>query len=169
MGSRAAVYPDRNRFCLGACQAILDHLVPAADQLSFLADRSERFLLEFGGDKALRISLDGLYRKERKALFSEAPDSGINTCLPRNGPDHLAASLRQIAEKARHLQFARRLDLAADLIHMHVNRAYPEQQRRHELVLYYCLYKHHLTLKGMAKQKSNKTDHAGADQPPTAA
>jgi len=169
LGSRAAVYPDRNRFCLGACQAILDHLVPAADQLSFLADRSERFLLEFGGDKALRISLDGLYRKERKALFSEAPDSGINTCLPRNGPDHLAASLRQIAEKARHLQFARRLDLAADLIHMHVNRAYPEQQRRHELVLYYCLYKHHLTLKGMAKQKSNKTDHAGADQPPTAA
>jgi len=52
---------------------------------------------------------------------------------------------------------------------MHVNRVYPDQQRRHELVLYYCLYKHRLALKSMAKQKNNKNEDMGPNQSNTAA
>jgi hypothetical protein len=45
----------------------------------------------------------------------------------------------------------RREALLADLIHMHLNRLFIDDQRKHELVVYYYLLKIKLTLKAMKR------------------
>lgn len=145
----------REQFCLRAMQAILDSLVPHSEtQIVLMKEVCENFIAEFSGGKQLRVALDGLYRERKKELFSNFP--GTHAALPHalaraNGL--FTRRLDQIRRRVQDYSAERLHRLAADLIHMHVNRIYPEEQRRHELALYYCLYKYRLSLKGMAKSR----------------
>ena len=46
----------------------------------------------------------------------------------------------------------RKTQLLADLIHMHLNRLFIDRQRNQELIIYYCLYKHQISVKAVANK-----------------
>lgn len=45
----------------------------------------------------------------------------------------------------------RKQSLMADMIHMQLNRVFTDQQRKQEMVIYYCFYKYKLSQKARMK------------------
>ena len=141
----------REQSCLYIMQQILDLLAPGRDaQIGLIKKICDNFIAEFRGGKPLKVALDLLYRERRKELFSAhaAAPATFSPAL-QNAYNLFIKRLSALSLRGQKLTRERRERLAADLIHMHVSRMYTHEQRRHELALYYCLYKYHLSLKGM--------------------
>ncbi|MCR8560429.1 lantibiotic dehydratase [Mucilaginibacter sp. BJC16-A38] len=121
-----------------------DFLKATGEVPLFFRWRSESFLKEFNGEKPLKVSLDSKYRKLGKTLET-ALDSPLTTHL-LSGPEGSLKKLRDrlsiISDRSKHWTAERRLVLLADLIHMQVNRMFPDKQREHEALICYCLYKY---------------------------
>lgn len=139
-----------DRLAIEGASMVLDQLIGNQEQkIAFLKQVHENFLAEFRADKALRVELDALYREKRYILF-EHQQTQSGEKFKRN----FARALAGIASKSSLFTAARRQSLAADLVHMHINRVYSQQQRHHELVLYYCMHKQQLALRGRAKNSA---------------
>ncbi|PWK72906.1 thiopeptide-type bacteriocin biosynthesis protein [Mucilaginibacter oryzae] len=109
----------------------------------FFKWRSESFLREFGGDKKLRVSLDGKYRGYSRELQKILGDA-LRQQTVAAGHDEAAEIVELIAglsEASREWGPARRYALLADLLHMQVNRMFNIRQREHEALLFYGLHK----------------------------
>jgi hypothetical protein len=62
----------------------------------------------------------------------------------------LTLKINEIQKPVAGFTAKRKTQLLADLIHMHLNRLFIDQQRNQELIVYYCLYKHQLSIKVIA-------------------
>jgi lantibiotic biosynthesis protein len=120
-----------------------------AEKVALLSGLYESFYLEFGGDKALREQLSALYRDLSRAgiLPDPTPENPKKQRQPLKGYwQRLEGTLRDIGQKAALLPPERKAQLAADLIHMHLNRLFVDDARKQELVTYYCLWRHYKSL-----------------------
>ncbi|WP_377022486.1 lantibiotic dehydratase [Mucilaginibacter angelicae] len=107
---------------------------------AFLGNMTEKFLTEFGGEKELRVGMDGSYRSLRKKLVGLLAGEDWATGALKKTPDMLLEKLDLLFQAAR--PEARRASLLADVVHMQVNRMYPARQREYEALIYFCLYKY---------------------------
>jgi thiopeptide-type bacteriocin biosynthesis protein len=124
--------------------------------LDFFKLMAARFIKGFGGDKTLKADLDREYR---------AMKNDIAALLEKQAPDKaLAAPFKNMLKKALEIQALtgaypqdRKQALLADLVHMQLNRTFRIKHRQQELMVYYFLEKHMLSL--IARQ--SKTLQAG--------
>ncbi|WP_454802845.1 thiopeptide-type bacteriocin biosynthesis protein [Mucilaginibacter phyllosphaerae] len=117
----------------------------------FFKTRADAFMQEFGESKAFRVSLDRKYRNLSKTLIrlleraSDAPRGRHGV----TGSKDFWTILELIAANSGTWPAGRRWQLAADLIHMQVNRCFSHQQRQHEALICFCL--HQYTASAMAQ------------------
>ncbi|MBB6111622.1 thiopeptide-type bacteriocin biosynthesis domain-containing protein [Mucilaginibacter lappiensis] len=118
------------------------------DQISFLQLVADNFHQEFSGNKALKIDLDMKYRELRTEIQSLLNDPHYFKKL-KLGKYHreFLHQAGQIANVASHFTAERRLALLADMIHMHFNRLFTEDEREQEYIIYYCMLKYKLSVK----------------------
>ncbi|MFD0749233.1 lantibiotic dehydratase [Mucilaginibacter calamicampi] len=123
---------------------MLTHFFPdEGDQLAFLKQITHAYN-EFATNK---VQLDQKYRELKVEIGQLLQDKRYYSRLKLDEP------VRLFTEKMNHLLKAttgftrtRRTGLLADLIHMHLNRIFADRQREQELILYFCLYKHALSV-----------------------
>ncbi|OCX50803.1 hypothetical protein BEL04_18915 [Mucilaginibacter sp. PPCGB 2223] len=113
-------------------------------QMNFAQGAAQSFLLEHKDTKSLKFSLDKKYRVLRDEIIQLLNDSefyykklklaGLNL--------QLYQTINAIIDKAGNFSETRKTQLVVDIIHMHLNRLFPDEQRYQELIVYHCLYKH---------------------------
>jgi thiopeptide-type bacteriocin biosynthesis protein len=143
--SRGFVFSYHSLAFVSVCRMVEAFWLSLDDQLTFLQQMSNTFYAEFSSDKSLRIDLDQKYRELKKEITKLLKDH-LYFKQMRIGQwaDLFGLKQQQIADAARAFSTQRKTQLAADLIHMHLNRLFAEKQRNQELIVYYCLYKHKL-------------------------
>ncbi|WP_183567728.1 thiopeptide-type bacteriocin biosynthesis protein [Mucilaginibacter sp. SP1R1] len=105
----------------------------------------DAFQAEFGGTKELKIGMDAKYRVLKPGLTAIFQLQGEGSGLIKIGGDlltKLIAWTEHIAAAAGHKTADEKTRLAGDLIHMHLNRAFRDNQRQQEFLVYYCLHKY---------------------------
>jgi len=112
-------------------------------QIAFLKHNSEAFLKEIVADKLLKVDLDKKYRE----LFTDINRVLENECLMEQLEKVSQQNLNKLLCKwdslAERITGKNRLvALLSDLIHMQINRLFASEQRKYELLTYYCLYKY---------------------------
>jgi len=115
-----------------------------ASQLNFTQHIAYSFSMEHRDIKALKFTLDKKYRilKEEISGLMDNKETYYKKLKLTDLNLQLKESIRNIIEPAAHFGDKRKTQLAADLIHMHLNRLFPDEQRYQELIVYHCLYKH---------------------------
>ncbi|WP_448700891.1 lantibiotic dehydratase [Mucilaginibacter sp. AW1-3] len=113
-------------------------------QLSFTQHVAHSFSLEHNDLKVLKFSLDKKYRSlkdeitqllnNQEAYYKKLKLTALNLKLKE--------SIGAIIDMSGNFTPERKAQLAADIIHMHLNRLFPDEQRYQELIIYHCLYKH---------------------------
>ncbi len=112
-------------------------------QVAFLERISASFFEEMNGDKALKIELDKLYRSCKQEVWALADDLDIYRRLRiKKQAKRFLQCIGTLVSKTRNFEQQRQSALYADLIHMHLNRVYPEKQRQQEMLAYHCLLKY---------------------------
>lgn len=116
---------------LGYMYALISGIFPQPDrQIDFTRMMADQFSIEFNLNTASLKIINGNYREIKKQLMQEA------SALHFSKADQCVLTLLQsVAE------LSRQKALLADLMHMHLNRLFPLDQRKHEAVLYQLLLK----------------------------
>ncbi|MFD0767141.1 lantibiotic dehydratase [Mucilaginibacter lutimaris] len=122
-------------------------LFEASRAADFASQMSERFLAEFRADKKMRVSLDLKFRELRPVLNAVAKEKASGT-----GMKMLLEELQRLALAAGGEAPVKREQLAADLVHMQVNRTFRNDQRKQELLVWYCLSKYLRSLKAQTER-----------------
>lgn len=107
------------------------------------------FFAEFGGKPALQRQLNEKYRKYQKVLFSHMDQANDAA----NGIEEGVAIFRE--RSARNTPLIPRSfpeGFPASLIHMFLNRLFPDHQRTHELVVYHFLDKYYASQVAILKK-----------------
>jgi thiopeptide-type bacteriocin biosynthesis protein len=141
-------YPEHSLSLVTTLSMIRGLYPGIQDQLLFLKGITDSMMAEFGESKSLKVSLDERYRKLKTSLtFLTAGNSYFKDCKIAKEEQIFNRSIKAIWQKACHLSQPEQNQLLADITHMHLNRAFCEQQREQELATYYVLYKHLLSIK----------------------
>lgn len=108
------------------------------------------FSREFESSAALNDKLKRKFR-ELKGLFRQLPEIADNDTLFGPSCSAEAAIFRNAytltANKINGWPMVKKNKLTGDLIHTHVNRLFPDKQRKHEMVLYYCLWRYYRSVR----------------------
>jgi len=130
---------------------LIDGFIPEAeDQLTFLEQMVNIFYAEFAMDKSLKIDLDQKFRELKAEIKGLLQDSGYYQLLKLTPWANLYENKITLLARATTLfSHKRKIQLLADLIHMHLNRLFVDRQRKQELIIYYCLYKHRVSVKAI--------------------
>jgi thiopeptide-type bacteriocin biosynthesis protein len=123
----------------------------------FTSKMVENFLDEFKANKALRTDLDGRYRslKEDLTVLIEDPDRKNVAPELFKAFERLAGQTKDIAAVIIDKPDGLKGKLIADLVHMHLNRAFRVNQRQQELLVYYCLHKYFISRIARRKRMSH--------------
>jgi thiopeptide-type bacteriocin biosynthesis protein len=126
----------------------------AKERAVFFTGMKDLFLSEFQAGNQLIRDLDLNYRKLAKTLPAQIEETvAINT----PATDAFFAQLCHVAKLSGDWPEPKRNALLADLVHMHVNRAFSSRQRQHEGVIYYHLSKYEWSsLARMTKKQVDK-------------
>lgn len=117
------------------------------EQLLFLNQMTNTFFTEFSGDKSLRMELDRKYRELKGEIGQLLLNTTYYSSLKlEDAAGVFSGKMNALLKVIMGFDTQRRTQLLADLIHMHLNRLFTDQQRKQELIIYYCLYKHRLSL-----------------------
>lgn len=144
-------------FALVSTMEILDRLLPEdTAQIRFLRSVSQSLFAEHLGTKHFRVALDSKYRIVKSELLGVLQDTKYFVRLKTSsGHKRFKGSVMAIQRQMKLFQEQRKIALCADIIHMHLNRVFTDQQRKQELVLYYCLHKYKSAEKArMARAKT---------------
>lgn len=112
---------------------------------------------EFDDSKQVKVQLDSKYRGY--SAFFNSMGKIKPVVIGLSGKTLFCAfgdALRKIRAIEPALQPTVKIKLAADLIHMHLNRLFSDKQRSHEFVIYYLLYKYYVS----AEARQNKNNLA---------
>lgn len=119
----------------------------------FCSSMAEGFLAEFKEGKSLRTGMDKKYRIYKVELVGLAEMSG--DMLGREAAilfNRFSDQNSVVTAAVKHRSPEQRTSLFADLVHMHLNRLFRDNQREHEMLVYYCLHKY-LVSKIATKEK----------------
>lgn len=146
-GSKFFPYNYHSLAFVSVNDMLIGFLPEQNEQLLFLKQMSHTFYTEFSGDKTLKVALDQKYR-ELKAeieglLFNKAYYSSLKL---EDAAGVFSERMHDLLKVVSGFKAPRKIQLLADLIHMHLNRIFTDQQREQELIAYYCLYKHSLSI-----------------------
>lgn len=122
---------------------IADH----ESRLEYIREAAGAFFVEFGGSKTLKIQMDQKYR-ELKSMVEMAMRNTImlrKCSLLRKRVKHLISAVSDI----RIIN-----TLAADLVHMQLNRTFHSDQRQQEYLAYYCLEKYMISTSAQASKRN---------------
>lgn len=116
----------------------------ASNLVAFFKQRSESFIVEFGDTKKFRLDLDRKYRELTKELAVTLESTGPGNQEYESGliKSHFLETITQMARGSAYWPEIKKMTLLADLVHMQINRSFRGMQRRHELLIYYFLYKY---------------------------
>ncbi|NCD70027.1 lantibiotic dehydratase [Mucilaginibacter agri] len=135
---------------------IVDLFFPfLADQINFLNQMANTFYQEHHDQKNLKLSLDRKYRilKDEIAALLHPDSLYYETLRLTQHRIKLFDMVWKIVRLCDKFSHERKVQLAADLIHMHLNRLFAEQQRTQEMIVYHCLLKHHRTIQARNNQQ----------------
>lgn len=120
------------------------------DPVGFTETAANSLYQEFASDKQLKVSLDAKYRQMRPELAQVITDADfyIKADLQDKQND-LVNAYEKLKAKAGSLSDDRQKQLVADLIHMHLNRLFSEEQRKQEMITYYFMHKYLLSAKAI--------------------
>jgi lantibiotic biosynthesis protein len=104
------------------------------EAIAFTEKIARNFRAEFGGTKELLRRLDRRYR-EQQVNIREALAGGPAI-------QSLLEQLQVIRQKISAAPLSRREQLLADLVHMQLNRCFPERPRKQEMIVYHHLHKY---------------------------
>jgi thiopeptide-type bacteriocin biosynthesis protein len=137
-----AIYSDHS-LAMVSINEMLEIFIPdPANQVNFLHQMSNSFYNEFSADKLLKVSLDLKYRKMKKEFENLLSNKRFFTSLGLTKyQKSFITVLKDLNNSFKKNQDYRKNQLLADLIHMHLNRAFISHQRKQELVIYHCFYK----------------------------
>jgi thiopeptide-type bacteriocin biosynthesis protein len=141
------------KFAFISLNDMLNVFLDSAEQrIEFAEQAWQNLFAEFNGDKQLKVSLDQKYRSIKAGLdqLPNAPDFYTKLKLKA---DHarFIDSLYILKVKMQGINDEKKLRMLADVIHMHFNRVFINEQRKQEFAVYYMMYKHMLTRKATTK------------------
>ncbi|MFI5160449.1 MAG: lantibiotic dehydratase [Sphingobacteriales bacterium] len=119
-------------------------------QIDFLASVSQSFYQEFKGDKKFKVGLDVLYRGKKQEFADAICDDGIYARLKIEKQQCNFSRALAAVMTGNSFDAAKKNALLADIIHMHLNRLYSDNQRQQEMVLYYCFHKYKLSRQALS-------------------
>lgn len=127
-----------------------------SDRITILRRMHEGMSNEFERSKQVKLQMDNKYREyagfinNMKLLKAE-----IIALAGKREFNSFIKELHVLKLSSRWFLTDKQMKLAADLIHMHLNRTFNDNQRKHEFVIYYMLQKYYLSLAAREhKQKS---------------
>jgi thiopeptide-type bacteriocin biosynthesis protein len=124
------------------------------NEISFTNAIEKSLYNEFSKDKSLQISLDQKYRGMRPEIEQLLKDNTLYNQLKLDSEfDAFISACVALKSSTLNLSGHQKTNLVADIVHMHLNRIFFEQQRKQELCIYHMLHKYFTTQKAMARQK----------------
>jgi thiopeptide-type bacteriocin biosynthesis protein len=117
-----------------------------SDRINLLKLMHEGMKHEFDDSKQVKLQLDNKYR-EYSGFFNNMARSKPSIILlaGKKEFDNYIKDLTLLKSNAQAVLPVKLMSLAADLIHMHLNRLFNDKQRNHEFIIYYLLYKYYLS------------------------
>ena len=113
------------------------------DQVQYLRKVTDNFLNEFLADKTSRLDLDKKYRQLSPDVIDVLKNDVFNQDVYGDIGRKFVFFLENWQALANGISLAHRLaGLLSDVIHMQINRLFSADQRKQELLVYYCLSKH---------------------------
>jgi lantibiotic biosynthesis protein len=105
------------------------------EKTAFCRDAFDRFFVEFESPKALKTEMEKLNREMGNSLDSSDESQGVF--------ERLQCSIKEliIVRSSTSTNTPPLKKLAGDLIHMHLNRLFIDEQRYFEMVQYFLLYR----------------------------
>jgi thiopeptide-type bacteriocin biosynthesis protein len=147
---------DDNQTLLEACLSaknILEHFDFSPPQrIAFCKAQFDLFFLEFENPKGLKVELDKLQKCFEDNLN---PDHG-------NNADAKNTTIQQDIKNLKYLHKKKKIrnvsieSLAADILHMHLNRLFTIDQRYREMTVYYLLFRD-FSIREFRKQYDKKS------------
>ena len=109
---------------------------------------------EFDDSKQVKMQLDNKYR-EYSFFINNMSKNQLEITGIAGKKEYTAYlnALTRLKSNARLFFPGKLMKLAADVIHMHLNRLFNEKQRSHEFVIYYLLYKYYLSVKARKEKE----------------
>lgn len=121
-----------------------------AREAAFCKTRFELFYQEYGSVKGFKTEAEKLYRTLEPDLEEAVHrnESALDYTRVRDNVDFLLVKLAGLPPGGPTLE-----SLAADIIHLHINRLFSDNQRYYEMLVYFMLYRH-LTVRSFKEQRS---------------
>lgn len=141
---KQARQPALSSYLLGLVSVmdLVSHFISGTgEQADFCHSSYQGFSAEFTGDN-IRLELDRKYRELAPAIRSAFTGgefysaAGLGLAAKR-----FVKSLLPL-QQTLNSDGAQQADFVRSIIHMHVNRVFPDNQRKQEMVIYYLLYKY---------------------------
>ncbi|MEN0054281.1 MAG: lantibiotic dehydratase [Mucilaginibacter sp.] len=124
----------------------------AGQKIEFTEQVWQSLFTEFNGDKQLKVSLDQKYRNIKTGLECLPDDLDFYSRLKLKAVHtRFIDSLYKLKVKMEGIDDEKRLRILADIIHMHFNRVFANEQRKQELTIYYMMHKYLLARKAIMK------------------
>lgn len=142
------VYTVINRFLAGRSTAV-----------TYLLWVKDNFLEEFKADKQLRRELDEQYRQISGDIGILLHDNAGTQLTATYSVQQYLLKIDMLSAANDNRTIADQERLLCDLVHMEVNRLFLSDQRQHEAVIYYCLYKYESSR--IAREKAGRKTTAG--------
>ena len=138
-----------------SADALLEIFFPEySSRIYLLKSIHESMKHEFDDSKQVKMQLDSKYRDY--STFINNMNKNQSQIIAIAGKKEYNAYLKALSLLKTNAQLffpGKLMKLAADVIHMHLNRLFNEKQRSHEFIIYYLLYKYYLSVKARKEKE----------------
>ena len=154
ISSGASDYSELHLALLSA-DALLEVFFPEYSARIFLLKSiHESMKHEFDDSKQVKMQLDNKYREYSTFINNMSKSRSVITAIAGNKEyNAYLKSLDRLKSNAQLFFPGKLMKLAADIIHMHLNRLFNEKQRSHEFIIYYLLCKYYLSVKARKEKE----------------
>jgi thiopeptide-type bacteriocin biosynthesis protein len=140
---------NTHSFALYSTLVIISRFISDPEkQITFTLDSFQQLLPEFT-DVTIKVDLDKKYRELSPGITAAFADSdqAIRSGSIKAGKNFLS-SLQEIAKTMGRMP---EMGYVRSIIHVHLNRIFTDEPRKQEMICYYLLHKHLLSVKGRNK------------------
>ncbi|MDR3696108.1 lantibiotic dehydratase [Mucilaginibacter sp.] len=132
-----------------SADALLEIFFPEySSRIYLLKNIHENMKHEFDDSKQVKMQLDNKYREYSAFINNMKKNQAqIIGIAGKKEYNSYLKSLSLLKTNAQLFFPGKVMKLAADIIHMHLNRLFNEKQRSQEFIIYYLLYKYYLSVK----------------------
>jgi thiopeptide-type bacteriocin biosynthesis protein len=121
--------------------------LPPPERINLLEIMYSGLLDEFRGGKKGKVEMDGKYRRlSRDMVFFFKHRSSILNLTGRKNYQAFKTELSLFEKQIQMVSQEQKQGLIGDIIHTHLNRIFPTNQRKNEMVVYYLLAKYYKSM-----------------------